>query len=160
MSKVNVVVDRNTAGPGVPMRQWDLAPAAYEGGHSARSRGELEVWEFHDSERGLQAALRHRDQATVADSSRDWAVVSADRDKLDAELMQRTRDDMAVADAKAAESGRVADPYATPVYILRNPGAYGLTREADGLVMTLGQLRELLGEAAVRALAARRPLSR
>ena len=157
---INVVVDRNTAGPGVPMRQWDLAPAAYEGGHSARSRGELEVWEFRDDERGLQAALRHRDQAMAADSNRDWAVVSVDRATLDRELLQRTRDEMAAAEERAAEAGKVADPYATPVYILRNPGAYGLAREGDGLVMTLGQLRGMLGEAARRARAARRPLSR
>ncbi len=157
---INVVVDRNTAGPGVPMRQWDLAPAAYDGGHSARSRGELEVWEFRDNERGLQAALHHRDQAKAADSSRDWAVVSVDRATLDRELLQRTRDEMAEADARAAEAGKVADPYATSVYILRNPGAYGLTREGDGMVMTLGQLRGMLGEAARRARAAGRPLSR
>jgi hypothetical protein len=170
MSKVNVVVDQLTTH--LPMGQWGLAPAVYKGGHSMPGRGELEVWEFHTNPAGVKDALRHRDLATAARPSRDWAVVTVDRKQLDDALLQASKDklaaaekDLFVAAKKARETGakppQSFNPLTVaPVYILRNPMAYGFQREGDGLVMTLGQLRELLGEAAVRAVAARRPLSR
>jgi hypothetical protein len=120
--KVNIIVDRASIGQNIPMRQWEIAPFAYGGGH--KGYGEEDVWEFRESNPDM--ALKYRDRIRNIAPDREWVIILVNRQELDKELLRKTEDGLEIA---KEEAGRPVDPYSVPVYILRNPEASELSEE-------------------------------